>query len=1241
MSSTIDTPVDSGAAPAPRPRSEPGLVRLVLKGLASLQLTVVLFALSVALVFFGTVAQMDSGIWTVVDQYFWSWGVWVPFELFHKLGTVFLADTFPKDTAPWSGSFPFPAGKLLGGLMLLNLLAAHALRFRISLKRSGILLIHSGLILLFVGEFITREYQIEQRMTIDEGASANFTEDTRKYELAVIDRSNPSEDKVTAVPATRLADAEGMIRDDQLPVDIRVEKYWVNSRLRDVDPGKKNPATAGLAVKPGTAAIAVEAPPISGVDPNQTIDLPSAYVTLFKKGTDESLGTFLVSLLYSTQKQNNEFQLDGTKYELNLRFTRYYKPFRVELVKFRFDRYPGTQKPKNYSSDVKVYDESGELVREQTIRMNEPMRYEGETFYQQSFERSETTTILQVVRNPGWVLPYVSCVMVGTGLVLHFLIALAGFLSRPRVVKPIETTPTTSGEAPEQRGWFQRNFDWLIPAVIVGGCVLYLLGVYFRMKPKDNFDLDTFARLPVLEGGRVKPLDSVARIYLRKISHKSDFVDEKGNEHPAIRWYLDTLGAKPSDDKEAAWSYRIVRIESDQLLNEFRLPMREGLRYSVNELRPHFGAIQKKAMDARQKREAKKPLDPTDLKMIDVAEKLSLLIHVAQGKGHDTPENRFHLVPPQAEGEAWLSYGDFRETAEDAAFAKALTAARARVHAQPGGFDQVAKDFLLQKMLGEEGIRRVPPERQQAILDMVMKSAPMQLPADARAEVYQMVLSLLPKNEQEDQQAAFDADQAARMNANPGIEEWSRMIELHRQKKFAEFNDAVAEYQVGFTKQVSEEDMRHANLEINYNRFAPFLRCIGLYVIAFLLSVFGFAFRAVDWPRLGEALRRSAVYVLALGLFVHTTGLFVRMDLMNYTMVFVTNLYSSAIFIGAGCVALGLVLERFFPIGIGAVVASVLGVATTIVAHNLATEDTLEMMQAVLDTNFWLATHVTTVTLGYTATFVGGFLGVAYAFLMFCSVIRDSFRTPGPPTMERLLAYGAAALGIVFVPLSIGWVLFDSLAKFEQIPFVLGELLRIGMLAAGGVYFVVLIVTRAAADGVDSHGKPVAMPIPRFARPVVAMGLTANLSKILGQMIYGVIAFATILSFIGTVLGGIWADQSWGRFWGWDPKENGAVLIVLWNALILHARWCGLVKARGMAVLAIVGNAITAWSWFGTNQLGIGLHAYGFDTRLADGCTKFWFSMAVIAAIGLIPQRFWSAPAAPHEPIIAKSNRQK
>jgi ABC-type transport system involved in cytochrome c biogenesis permease subunit len=399
-------------------------------------------------------------------------------------------------------------------------------------------------------------------------------------------------------------------------------------------------------------------------------------------------------------------------------------------------------------------------------------------------------------------------------------------------------------------------------------------------------------------------------------------------------------------------------------------------------------------------------------------------------------------------------------------------------------------------------------------------------------------------------------------------------------------------------------------------------------VFGFVLAVIGFVCYAAENPRWARALRRSAFLVLGLTLIVHTLALVGRMYITDRPMVFVTNLYSSAVFIGWGCVALCLILERIFPIGIGNVVASVLGLATTIVAHNIGTQDTMEMLEAVLDTNFWLATHVTTVTLGYTATFVAGFLGALYVFMMLGAVVRDSYASTGEPTVGALLAFGAATAGVVGIPLAFLAFMTTALDKFEVLP----HLLLWGMfylaLIGGALYALGLMLLRVSSAGVDAHGKPLSGQIPGIAKPVVALALTPESSKILGQMVYGVVCFATMLSFIGTVLGGIWADQSWGRFWGWDPKENGAVLIVLWNSLILHARWAGLVKDRGVAVLAIVGNVITAWSWFGTNQLGIGLHAYGFDSRLADGCFNFWLSQLFILALGAsIPKHFWASAA--------------
>ncbi len=428
MNPTTDE-LDSAPPVSTRPAPGPGLYVLKgLKVLASLQLTVVMFAIGILLVFFGTVAQMDFGIWTVVDKYFWSWVVMVPFDLFHKFGSVFIDPNW-KDEAPWEGSFPFPGGKLVGAVMLANLLAAHFVRFKISWRRTGILLIHSGLILLFVGEFITREYAVEQRMTIEEGMTVGYTENNRVCELAFVDKSDAAMDRVVVVPASLLSNSIGSrITNPELPVDLEVREYMVNSALEKATPGARNLATTGL----GLTTRAVEKPEVTGVDTKQVIDTPAAYITLFEKGTNNSLGTFLVSLMLTFRDEKEGITVAGKRYDIALRFKRYYKPYTLRLEKFTFDRYPGTEKPKNYASRVILNDpDDGVVDQEHTISMNSPMRHAGETFYQQSFdEATERTTVLQVVKNPGWLIPYLSCIVVTLGLLVHFGLHLTQFLNR-------------------------------------------------------------------------------------------------------------------------------------------------------------------------------------------------------------------------------------------------------------------------------------------------------------------------------------------------------------------------------------------------------------------------------------------------------------------------------------------------------------------------------------------------------------------------------------------------------------------------------------------------------------------------------------------------------------------------------------------------------------------------------------------------------------------------------------------
>ena len=122
-------------------------------------------------------------------------------------------------------------------------------------------------------------------------------------------------------------------------------------------------------------------------------------------------------------------------------------------------------------------------------------------------------------------------------------------------------------------------------------------------------------------------------------------------------------------------------------------------------------------------------------------------------------------------------------------------------------------------------------------------------------------------------------------------------------------------------------------------------------------------------------------------------------------------------------------------------------------------------------------------------------------------------------------------------------------------------------------------------------------------------------------MTFGIVCFSLFFSFIGTVLGGIWADQSWGRFLGWDPKENGALMMVLWAAIMLHAKLGKFVHEKGFMIAAVFGNIITSFSWFGVNMLGVGLHSYGFMEKTFLWLFAFILSQLTIIMFGIIPTR--------------------
>lgn len=394
--------IDAPAAPLAEKKRKPKTpLQQLLAFFGSLELTVTLLTLSILLIFFGTLAQMDQGVWTVVKDYFRSWLVWVDFQIF-----------FPRDRAV-PGALPFPGGNTLGSLLLINLMVAHAQRFKLSKQKIGLSVIHAGLILLLVGEGLTGLYADESNMSIDEGGSANYSEDNRHPELAFVDSSDAKTDLVTVVPESQLRSGK-RIQSPQLPVDIQVDAYYKNSVL------EKDPSGAGFRAK--------QAPEISGTQSAEGgIDMPTALVTLFPKGSDKALGSYTTSVWL---KSSNDIEVNGKKYALNLRFERSYKPYTFYLKDFRFDRYPGTEIPKNFESTVRIVDTEHKVDREVKIWMNHPLRYRGDTFYQASYKPDESGTVLQVVKNPSWLIPYISCILVTLGLLLQFGFSLSRSLKR-------------------------------------------------------------------------------------------------------------------------------------------------------------------------------------------------------------------------------------------------------------------------------------------------------------------------------------------------------------------------------------------------------------------------------------------------------------------------------------------------------------------------------------------------------------------------------------------------------------------------------------------------------------------------------------------------------------------------------------------------------------------------------------------------------------------------------------------
>lgn len=607
----------------------------------------------------------------------------------------------------------------------------------------------------------------------------------------------------------------------------------------------------------------------------------------------------------------------------------------------------------------------------------------------------------------------------------------------------------------------------IIPLLVLLLGALYLASPFFK-KTESDFDLDGFGRIPVVANGRVKPLDSVARNTLLLLQGRQRVTTSEGVVLSPNQWLLDVF-FRP----QVADTYQHFEIVHPGVLDVMGLSAEDGAgnkRFSYNQIIPKLEELDRQSELAAGVESAVRNAYQRAI--------LNLRSHVILYQ-----QLKHSLAMP--DGSDFL--GDLIRLNDN--LAPAVEAVRDRAAGKTA-------DEALARFTMDMGAKFMRMEQIGNLLVI-----PPSTSGESWQKSGQALLGTFEHGAVDMHALAFAGLQRT----------WSRSQAEH-------FNTLISTRRAELEKTIPTL-LKKTDAEVGFNRAEPFYTSMSLYVLAFLLAVF-------SWLRWPETLQRSAYWLILLAWVATTAGIATRMWLEGRPPV--TNLYSSALFVGWGCVGLCLVLEKIFKNGIGSVAAGLTGFCTLLIAHHLSLSgDTLEMMRAVLDSNFWLATHVVVITIGYAATYLAGFLAIIYVF-----------------------------------------------------------------------------------------------------RGVLTKSLDKPTADALGRMVYGIICFATLFSLVGTILGGIWADQSWGRFWGWDPKENGALIIVIWNAIILHARWGGLARARGIMALAIFGNIVTSWSWFGTNMLGVGLHSYGFMDQAFIALIAFVATQIALIGLAYLPPEKWrSAPS--------------
>lgn len=916
----------------------------------------------------------------------------------------------------WLGPVPFPGGLVTLGAFTICLLAKMIFASPWRWQNAGTLVTHAGALLLLLGGLLTFVHAQDGNMVLYEGDRADYFSDYHVRELVVekdgqtfmtfswetlepgaVFKVDGLMIEVVKICRNCAFVSRGLAEDD-----LQLSEFRGRARNFDIEP-------APLEMEDEANRAAIQFRVTGAGDAQDGIYFSTDFIDVSPSVT-----------------------VDETVYNVALRKAQTPLPFSIELVKFEKEYHPGTSKARSYQSEVILRE--GDVEWRSLIKMNEPLRYRGYTFYQSSFiDTGEAqASVLAVVKNAGRMFPYIASIVMCIGLLLHMAVYW------PKMVQKA---------APRK----------ILLVAMVAGSVFGLA----QTAHAQSMDYHFFSQIPVLDQGRVKPLDTFARTYLEMFNGYDALPGMSANA-----WLAETIF-----DPYKAYDRPIFNISNPAVVDALGLERRPVHRYSYRELASAVAVHYKTVQPLLQSSEDDLSLPQKQL--VELFEKIRVYADISRSLSLVFPD---FVVPEGVLAERLgippgtvVTYLELRRFRDDIIEIAEPVFAKSEDEGQELSEEEHAIiDFSLKlNQVGRDRIsqilRVIPPQWRDDVEGM---------PEGVQGDLWYSPWNITFFGQGSPDSSVF-------------IEKWAELVSAYRAGDVETWNRLTDDIDNFSLKMAGDSASRQMlSLEVFFNNWQPFEISLAFYIVAFLMVMASFLVFPV-W------FRSAAFGLLLAGLAFHVSGIGVRMWIMGRPPV--TNLYESILFVGLVVSLLGAILEGRLKNRMGLVIAAFVGSLLHFLGMKFDAEgDTMGMLVAVLDTNFWLATHVVTITIGYGICLVAGVLGHIYLFGSF-------FR---PQDKEALRALYKNMLGVVYVAL-----FFASL---------------------------------------------------------------------------------------GTILGGIWADQSWGRFWGWDPKENGALLIVLWLVWLLHGKISGKMQALGFSAGLACTNIIVAIAWFGVNLLNVGLHSYGF-----------------------------------------------